>query len=166
MTERKKMINFIVKILTRKRRLAEAAEKLYDHLYAEAEAILKEHNPCRVHTCSAGVVCTEWVCLRKEREAIRSYTDARANTLCCTRCQFHDKAKGCQAEKPLPCKLWLCEYAKKLFPEAEKKLKALRYRADIFFVFRGDKKMCLGEALNVWNKLALIEVLKYEKIDI
>ena len=150
----------------RKKRLEVAAEILYDRLYAEAEAILKQYNPCRVHKCSAGgVVCTEWVCLNKEREAIRHDTDAKPNTLCCTGCQFHDKAKGCQAEKPLPSKLWLCGYAKKLFPEANDKLTVLRERADIFFRFRGDKKMCLGEALKLYYHWKLTAALKQEGID-
>ena len=154
-----------MKILTRKKRLAEAAEELYDRLYAEAEAILKQYNPCRVHKCSAGVVCTEWVCLNKDRGAIRHATDAKPNTLCCTGCQFHDKAKGCQAEKPLPCKLWLCNYAKRLFPEAEDRLDVLRERADVFFKFRGDKKMCLGEALKLYYRWELLYALKQEGID-
>jgi hypothetical protein len=61
--------------------------------------------------------------------------------------------------------LWLCGYAKKLFPEAEDELDVLRERADIFFVFRGDKKRCLGEALKLYYRWQLMDALKREGID-
>lgn len=43
---------------------------------------------------------------------------------CCHGCSLLTPT-SCTA-KPLSCALWLCEYAKKKFPEVEKKLRAIR----------------------------------------
>lgn len=66
----------------------------YDELCAQADAILKKFNPCKIKRgrCSSG----------------RRHP-------CCDDCEFLSK-KGC-TEKSLACKLWLCPDARESFPE-------------------------------------------------
>ena len=149
-----------------KKRIREALEKLYDRLYSEAEAVLNQYNPCQVGRCSAGIVCTEWREFQKPEAIKSSDNNAQPNTLCCIRCRYHSPTKGCQADRPLTCKLWLCSAAKICFPVAEKKLAELRDRAKIFYYYRGNRKMSIDEAFTLADEESLIGILKQEKIDI
>ena len=105
--------------------------------------MIKEFNPCEVSVNNG--VCR---CLA----AYKNSDYAKPNELCCDDCQFHTN-KGCVAEKPLTCKLWLCPIAEQKYPEVHKKLRQLWKIADCFgfWAFRGDKKMSLDNAVKIYS---------------
>lgn len=78
---------------------------LYDKLYEEAGLILVKHNPCKIEKgrCFGGDPC-------------------------CDDCGYLSKKKGCTA-KSLVCKLFLCNEARKKFPQCAAALNALEKKA-------------------------------------
>ncbi|EKE18938.1 MAG: hypothetical protein ACD_9C00190G0002 [uncultured bacterium] len=73
----------------------------YDELYEAAKKILSEYAPCSF---------TEGICMAKSS--------------CCEDCRHLSENKGCLV-KSLSCKLWLCDPAKRKFPECAKRLSEL-----------------------------------------
>ncbi len=117
-------------------------EKLYDGFFAEAVAVIEQYNPCKVRKCRCGVVCTEWRA-RQYPGVYHFIDDNKPNDLCCGGCKHHDRDRGCHAEKPLACKLWLCYSAEERYPGARKKLEDIQERAENVLgplLFRGDRK--------------------------
>lgn len=124
-------------------KISKQLEKLYDGLYAEAEAILKMYSPCEVKVRNGHVKCLG--CRVKDEVALQ-------NELCCGGCNFHS-VTGCTAEKPLACKLWLCHTAKTKYPEVEARLSVLREiaRSNRLYVYRGDKAMTMRNAMSYFR---------------
>ena len=89
----------------------ERLEKVYNKLYGHAERVLKQHCPCGVSKEGGCVSCVG------SRAGITP-----SNELCCTGCEHHSTKAGCQAEKPMACKTWLCPPASETSPEASAKL--------------------------------------------
>ena len=120
----------------KKRRLArirKRLEKKFDELYAKAEEILSKYKPCKITVIKGKVHCVG--CSGRNPP----------NELCCGGCQFHT-VKGCIADKPLTCKLWLCNTARNDFPECDDELDVLRDKAAMFWVYRGYKQSSLKHA--------------------
>ena len=95
-------------------------EKLYDELFAEADAFVKEVNPCKV---------VNGECLRKYKFNQQNF--------CCRGCR-HLRKTGCTANKPLSCRIWLCNYAwYNLTPEQQTRQKEIQNKiekADLWLV--------------------------------
>lgn len=137
-----------------------ALEKQFDSLYAQAERILKKYNPCQ-HKMENG----KHSCLGKKHRVweARSYNrDRVVISCCCLGCKFWVKDKGCTANKPLSCKVWLCGIAEKLNPVVAKKLNALSQKVICagFYVFRGDKNDSINGALRFQNSNATVSEKK------
>ncbi|MFA5994736.1 MAG: hypothetical protein WC823_07310 [Parcubacteria group bacterium] len=84
----------------------ERLSALYDELYAEASAILAEHNPCAIENGK---------CFRGEP--------------CCEDCNYLSRKKGCTVQS-LVCKLFLCQAAINKFPACAAALSTLRKIAE------------------------------------
>jgi hypothetical protein len=100
-------------------------EKLYDDLFKEASNFLKKYNPCKIQN---------GYCLRNHKYGERNF--------CCGGCP-HLTLNGCKAEKPLMCKLWLCDYAlKELSPEVRKEFFVLsnKISKEGFYKYRTTKE--------------------------
>ena len=94
----------------------------YDRLYAEAEAVLKDFQPCehevvkRKHHC-AGMV--------DEIPGEIGYFGSNNNPQCCCfGCKSWTK-KGCAADRPLGCKTWLCGVSKFKHPSVADRLNVI-----------------------------------------
>jgi hypothetical protein len=121
----------------------------YDELYARAEAVLKEFNPCEVCKTKRGVECFDTVRNTKLRGA---FGINRPNLLCCNGCEFHNRKVGCTAEKPLMCKVWVCSTLRTAKPEVAKKLDIIGREArpyGFISVMRADKPMALEYAIRL-----------------
>lgn len=70
-------------------------EKLYDLIYDKADRLLKQHNPCNIHTENGKVKCDN-----------SNYNKAPHSFLCCFQCHYKSK-EGCTTNC-LMCKLFLC----------------------------------------------------------
>lgn len=115
-------------------------ESIYDALYEKADKLIKKYNPCQVQITNSGKKsCVSCIASRnKEREG--NWTiKGQENQLCCSGCKFLGP-NGCQAEKTLTCKLWLCSSKFGVINEKLKKLEKLAEEY-YFLVFRGDKKI-------------------------
>jgi hypothetical protein len=134
----------------KKRISRQQIEKEYDELYERAAKIISETNPCEVKTVNGFVrcmSCSHRVC----GEVIL------VNELCCDGCKHHNMKKGCQAEKPLQCKLWLCEQSKRKHPNVNTQLRLLHIEAMEKFgclLNRGDKTESITH-INTMNFPAL-----------
>jgi hypothetical protein len=122
-----------------KRTFQARLERVFDKLYAQAEAILQEHRPCAVKVNQYGASCLD--CRIK-------YRDTQVNVLCCGGCKWHS-ARGCTANKPLTCRTWLCHTAQQHDPEAKRKLSRIADRISRlgFYVGRGDREDSIQNAL-------------------
>ena len=117
--------------------------KAYDELYEQADAVLKQFNPCQ-HTSDKN---GEHTCVEAETvksEAIRFWGKNYAPQCCCVGCTFWTKT-GCTADKPLTCKTWLCGITALKNPEANAKLRQIADQARSLFIYheRMDKKESL-----------------------
>ena len=165
------MKNYFFPKLTvnRRQKLREFLENKFEELYQKAEVVLRKHNPCAITRHKGKVYCVG--CPAKQPEWIYS-GGVYPNALCCGGCKFHTD-KGCTAEKPLTCKLWLCATAAKFFPECDKKLKEISNEAFKWnlCVSREDKTMSLQHAYQWWgiqkySGFPLVPTLDfYEKFD-
>ncbi len=73
---------------------AVATAQLYDALFEQASALLRDHNPCQIHTNDAG----ETLCAGHSPSG-----------WCCEGCE-HLTPAGCGVDvKPLACRVWLCQ---------------------------------------------------------
>jgi hypothetical protein len=128
---------------TRKRLKRRQIERKFEELYAKAEEVLKRYNPCAIIVVKGKVHCID--CGKKAKSIF--FKPAVQNLLCCGGCKFHND-KGCTAEKPLTCKLWLCNTAMEQFPKCYRELRELRIEANdwILYAPRGDKQACLKSA--------------------
>lgn len=79
--------------------------KLYLYLYDQASAVIEKYNLC--HDCD------------------------KKSTWCCGGCEYLTNT-GCKY-KVLPCRLWLCNEARKRYPEATKELDKIYKLADTFY---------------------------------
>jgi hypothetical protein len=84
----------------------ERLSTLYDELYAKANTVLAEYNPCAIKNGQ---------CFRGEP--------------CCEDCNYLSRKKGCTVQS-LACKLFLCQAAINKFPECYAELKAIREIAE------------------------------------
>jgi hypothetical protein len=104
---------------------------IYNKLYAQTDALFKQHNPCGIHKTKAGKMA------------------CNSGPFCCQGCA-HRSSKGCTADKPLTCKGWRCPSAHRVpLPDAdERRLRALRGRAKRlgFFKYRGTKRQSVSQA--------------------
>lgn len=94
-------------------------EQEYDLLYDDVVNFLKEVNPCKIENgfCLRGKMGGGNFCCGGK--------DLECDPVC-----KHCSPSGCTAEKPLPCKLWLCrEVEKSLTNNQWKILTMLRARA-------------------------------------
>jgi len=143
--------NYLFPKLTtnRRQKLREFLESKFEELYQRAEVVLRKHNPCAITRHKGKVYCAG--CPAKQPEWIYS-GGVYPNALCCGGCKFHTD-KGCVAEKPLTCKLWLCATATRLFPQCEAELQKINNEASGWnlCVLRGDKTMSLQHAYRFWN---------------
>lgn len=131
--------------------------RIYDILFQQAEYIVRVEKPCEIKKRGATVTCV----------GCRVGND-KPNVLCCIGCQWHDHAKGCQADKPLTCKAWLCSVAKDRHPETRERLRRLNQRIMKlkFWVCRGDKRQSIDQAMRergfkTKRKLTLLELIGY-----
>lgn len=124
----------------RKRVTRERLERIFDYLWAQADAIIKAHSPCEVKIGKHGVSCLD--CRVRHRPT-------EINILCCGGCKFHTKDKGCIADKPLTCRTWLCYSAQEAHPEAHRRLQDIASRMHRlgFYVGRGDKEDSIANAM-------------------
>lgn len=116
-------------------------ERIYDSLYAEAEAVLKEFNFCDHR--NVGEESYSCLSIREyPSESCKiSFGSGKAiRTGCCGGCKYLTE-KGCSAEKPLGCKTWLCGVAKLKNPETSKKLSEIQTKSCQMnlYTVRGDK---------------------------
>lgn len=133
--------------------IKELLEKIYDSLYAEAEQILKEFNPC-----GHKIVDKEHTCWGKQDFSAAAidpggYNDNTSPACCCIGCKFWIKDKGCTAESPLACKSWLCGTAALKNPQIKTKLSEIENKTQQFYLYvvRADKATSINNALRFWN---------------
>ena len=107
-------------------------EEKFDFLYEMAQEILAHYQPCKIKFLKNGANCID---------CSKSLYRSKPNVLCCDGCQYHTLSKGCMAEKPLTCKLWLCRTAAEKFPTCANKLDEIYEKADELDLlsFRGDR---------------------------
>jgi hypothetical protein len=141
----------LLKHLKEKRKQAkrQRIERKFEELYAKAEVILKRYNPCAISIVNGKISCID--CGIQSRSSF--FKPAVPNFLCCKGCKFHDIIKGCTAEKPLTCKLWLCLTATCKFPKCHKALRKLRIEANDWGLYysRGSKQDSLRKAYELAN---------------
>jgi hypothetical protein len=137
----------LLKNLKEKRKQAKRRriEAKFEELYAKAEKILAKYQPCAISVVKGKVYCVD--CFANRPKNIFCEPPAKPNVLCCGGCSYHSD-KGCTAEKPLTCKLWLCLTAICKFPKCHKALRKLRIEANDwgFYCFRGNKQDSLKVA--------------------
>ncbi len=123
-------------------------EAIFEKLYARAESVLRQFNPCEhkvdkaVHSC------------------IGKADQGNIPQCCCLGCPSWDK--GCKAEKPLTCKAWLCGAAKTKHPDASNKLSEI-YGHIVFYgfwAFRGDKTKSMANAQKTLNRFTHAQLRK------
>jgi hypothetical protein len=129
-----------------KQKLKARLERIFDRLYAAAEKVIREHDPCKVKINQHGASCLDCISRKGQGDA------SRLNKLCCAGCKFHT-SKGCKANKPLTCRTWLCYTAQDDNPEAFRKLDRIAERAAAmgFYVGRGDKEDSINNALGYFG---------------
>lgn len=112
------------------------ARHSFDDLYSLADKFIQKWNPCQIEIKNGVATCIS-------SRTRPSFTKPRV--LCCTGCEYHSATKGCTAEKPLTCKLWLCDEVK-LPKEAWRKYDNLLdlFRKTNFRVHRGDKETSIA----------------------
>jgi hypothetical protein len=103
-------------------------KKLYDIIFDRANDLIKQINPCNIQKEGGNIICNEC-----------RFSSGRKDLLCCSGCRFHSVEKGCTANKPLGCKLWLCHTAKRINPELEIELSKLRTIANKLWINFGRK---------------------------
>ena len=102
-------------------------EKIYDSLYKEVSDILERFNPCEHKVCSSCHTCLG----KLDFSAVKgSYGDNTTKEACCVGCKFWKN--GCTADKPLYCKVWLCETAASKYPIVKSKLDIIQNKARKF----------------------------------
>ena|SRR5438045_137094 len=127
--------------------LDQKLEKAFDLILAQANDILAKANPCQhstkcgKHSC-IGMVMKDWATVTRGNEGV----DA-----CCTGCQYLGP-KGCIADGPLFCKLWLCTTAQNLNPETYNELTRLRAVGKYFglLYYREGRAHSLKMATRLW----------------
>ncbi len=128
-----------------RRKTRKQIEREYDDLYEKVAKLISETNPCEVAIKNKTAYCGS--CSR-----IVCGDVIKPNELCCDGCEHHSMTKGCQAEKPLECKLWLCSQSKTKHPVVAKKLYEFRNQAyDLFgcLLHRGDKTETIDHIINM-----------------
>jgi hypothetical protein len=121
-------------------------ETEYDALYEKVNALISETNPCEVTIAGKTAYCM--ACSHRVCGDV-----IKPNELCCDGCKHHDISKGCQADKPLACKLWLCSHSKKKHAKIADRLYKFEQEArelfGCFFFSRGDKTEQINRILAV-----------------
>ena len=106
----------------------EVLSRVHDNLYARADAIIKEYNPCGI--AKRGKHTT---CLRGDKSrynALLNYGEERNlawvadRSFCCGGCE-HLSENGCTVES-IACKLWLCDSVAQMPKEAALELHKVR----------------------------------------
>lgn len=123
-------------------------EREYDKLYDKVAKLISKTNPCEVTIKNKTATCM--ACFKRCGGEI-----IQPNELCCDGCAHHNIKKGCQAEKPLMCKLWLCRHSQEKYPEVTKKLSNFRREAYKLFgvlCIRGDKTETISHIFNMDSK--------------
>lgn len=105
-------------------------EAIYDHLYNQADKILKENNPCGhcilngTHSCHG----------KRDFSALKgSYGDNTSEQACCIGCGFWNRNLGCTNNKPLSCKVWLCGTSENKHPLIMAALDKIKQYASVFW---------------------------------
>ncbi len=126
--------------------------KIYDDLFKRADDIVKKYNPCDIQVKDGIATCT----MTRANPAFDSTgsfnrVKCQRGDLCCTGCNFHSKI-GCTADKPLMCKLWLCNVAKTQNPKCARELQdiineinGMELHNRIWLKDRGNKEMSMRE---------------------
>lgn len=135
----------------KQRNLKQFIEQKFDELFDLADNILKKYNPCGIKKVNGNVSCHG---CGNHHILKNIFIERTTNTLCCSGCRFHDTICGCTAEKPLMCKLWLCNTVTLNFPDVDTELENLRNQASKmgFCGYRLDKKELLKKSFNI-NKI-------------
>lgn len=119
----------------------------YDELWDKADKLLKANSPCGIKMKGGSIIC----------RGCAEIGMGNPNELCCGGCKFHT-IDGCQAEKPLSCKLWLCNTAASHLPRSVScELAFLESEADKlgFITLRGDKTASMKKATRRWTLLSV-----------
>ncbi len=145
-------------------------EKVYDSLYAEAEGILKQFNPCE-HKINNG--CHS--CLGKLDFTAPEghYGNNTTKEACCVGCKHWNN--GCKAEKPLFCKTWTCWTVSKKHPNVVAMLNQIKEKGRGFYFFsdncaRKDRNESINFSLQMCDGFkshkSLVELTKKNSINI
>lgn len=128
-----------------KRKTRKQLELEYDALYEKIDKLISETNPCEVTIKNKVAYCGSC--------SFRVCGDIiKPNELCCDKCPHHNMTTGCQADKPMNCKLWLCHQSKRKHPEVARQLFFLHEEANNLFgclLHRGDKKETIDHIINM-----------------
>lgn len=112
--------------MTDKEKFEKLLDEVFELLYAAANKIVVEEKPCEHEVTATGHTCVG-----------KSHADGGNNRpqCCCAGCRFFDN--GCNAEKPLTCKCWLCPVARKKHPTTTKRLGEINHLVLTFNFWEG-----------------------------
>lgn len=128
--------------------------RCYDELYAQADAVLKRHNPCQIRKEADGTFSCE--------DSRTHPAGSRGSQLCCGGCE-HLGPQGCTV-KSLACKVWTCQTLKDAKHPVVQELYQIKKAADRDYVplgFRASKKQnfskvrAFGLRIHDWGTLYL-----------
>ena len=106
--------------------------KLYDLIYAKADRLFREYNPCDIHICNNTVICNN-------TKSYLIYGGVNGNqTMCCPDSCKHLSFSGCTI-KNASCKAFKCGFIIHHYPVLSKKLYRLerilsRYNLNGYFM--------------------------------
>jgi hypothetical protein len=127
----------------------ETLSQKFDELWDKANAIISAAKPCGIKSVNGEITCRGCSFHKDFRQSVY-YVAESPNILCCGGCKYHEPNKGCIAEKPLMCKLWLCHSASK-FLKGDKSLQLAEIKSQAsdlgLLCFRGNKEESIQNAL-------------------
>lgn len=127
-------------------------ERIYDTLYDAADKILNKYNPCEHSFCDKKHTCLGKL-IPQLGEGMHGHN--RTEQACCIGCEFW-RSNGCNADKPMYCKVWLCGVAINRHQDILKKLAKIKSLASRFrfadeACCREEKSFILSRAWNEMN---------------
>jgi hypothetical protein len=116
--------------------------RIYNRLWSRADELIKRHQPCQWHRDPEG----HMQCLGSKAGFVPP------DSACCISCKHHTPEKGCQADRPLSCRTWLCGHHTRDL-ELERKLRQIRERAWRLWLsgIRQQKPEVMRQAVEWWN---------------